>query len=255
MKLINCLSLVLLMASASSNAATLTMEHQISALDNLYYTNWGHWWYGPTDGDRLVASNPDGSLGDGAPANYVSFGGAPFAFNVAQIKELTISVSGSVRDLSPTVYTDANGCYSPNVCRAGEDPSFQLFPTYSVIGLWSTTYDHITPVKFDSDGVGYAYGDTGYDNEDFYSTTSAPFFVGTGKSFDFSKMMPASAGSLYLFLAENDGGFSDNIAEDFYTASISIITNEVPVPPAAAFMVSGLLALLGIKSRRTTQLS
>jgi hypothetical protein len=231
----------------------VTIEHQVSALENLYYADWGHWWYGPTDGDKGVANNTDGALNDGIAAKYVSFNGQPYAFDYSQVKSINISAAGSVRDFSPTVYTDANGCATPSVCRAAEDPIYKGLPVYSLIGLWSTTADYITPVKFDANGKGYAFGDLGYDNEDFYSTTGAPFFIGTNLTIDFASIMPASAQHLYLFMAENDGAFSDNFAEDRYFATITVTTNEVPVPPAALMLGSGLLALLGVRSRRNTK--
>lgn len=241
---------VVMMASTSTHAASIVIDHQISAVDNLYYTDWGHWWTGPTDGDRLVASNPDGALNDGAPANFVSFNNAPFSFTIGRVTSVNIAVSGSVHDYSPEIATDANGCYVMGVCRATEDPVYKNLPAYSVIGLWSTTYDYITPVKFDSTGKGFAPGDEGYDAAGFYSTNASPFFVGTNLTIDFASIMPSSVEHLYLFLAENDGGFSDNPATDFYSAVITVSTNEVPLPPAVFMLGSGLLTLLGVRARR-----
>jgi hypothetical protein len=248
---IGLVGLAVTIASASLNAATVTLEHQVSAVENLYYTDWGHWWYGPTDGDKQVPNNTDGALNDGAAAKYVSFNGQPFSFDYSQVKSVNISVTGSVRDFSNTVYTDANGCATPSVCREAEDPIYKGLPVYSLIGLWSTTADYITPVKFDSNGKGYAFGDLGYDDEEFYSTTASPFFIGTNLTIDFASIMPASAQHLYLFMAENDGAFSDNFAEDHYSATITVTTSDVPVPPAAFLLGSGLLGLLGVRSRRT----
>jgi len=239
----------LLIVSASfSQAAIIEIEHKIYSVDNLYYTDWGHWWAQAGDGDVLVPNNNDGALGDGQAARYLSLNGSAFGFSRSQIQSLTISVTGSVVD-NGAYATSATGndCYINLGCNFN-DGYFHGLPAYSVIGLWSTTSDTITPVKYDDFGNAYAAGDAGYD--DLPATTSSPFFIGNGGVLNFAAFIPDSVETLYLFLGENDGIFSDNNPNEFYSALIRIETPEVPVPASAWLMGSALIGLSAVARRR-----
>ena len=99
-----------------------------------------------------------------------------------------------------TTSTDADGL----------DSIFRGLPVYSMIGLWSSTGDSIT-----------ALGES--------------FFIGTNNVLD-----APSSGTSFLFLAENDGIFSDNYGQ--YNVTIS----TVPLPASAVLFLTGILSLFSI---------
>lgn len=247
-KSLQIITALLGLGTGFTQAGVINIEQKIYSQDNLFYTDWGHYWIQTGDGDSFIPANNDGALNDGQPAQYVSYNGSPFAFNRSLIQSLSITVSGSVKDygINETDPT-GNNCYITKECGFF-DGYFHKLPVYSVIGLWSTTANSITPVKYDAYGKAYAAGDAGYD--DLVATTSAPFFIGNGGSFNFSAWIPDSVDNLYLFLAENDGIFSDNDPQQFYTAQIVIQTPDVPLPAAAWLMGSGLIGLSAIARRR-----
>jgi hypothetical protein len=245
---------LLSLGSGFVDAGLINIEQKIYSQDNLFYTDWGHYWTQQGDGDSFIANNTDGALNDGQPAQYISYNGSPYAFNRNFIQSMTITVSGSVKDFGVNE-TDATGnnCYITKSCGFF-DGYFHKLPVYGVIGLWSTTFNTITPVKYDDYGKAFAAGDAGYD--DLVATTSAPFFIGTGGAYNFSNWIPSSVDSMYLFMAENDGIFSDNNPEQFYTANIIIQSpdpappTEVPEPSSVWLAGVGLTALTIMSRRR-----
>ena len=100
----------------------------------------------------------------------------------------------------------------------GYDWLFRGLYVYSLIGIWSSTTNSIT-------AIGNA------------------FFIGTKGDF-FSPLEPA-----YLFLANNDGLFSDNTRH--YKVTIDYSSNiAVPIPASIWFFASALLFFLGFSQQK-----
>lgn len=196
-------------------AATISIDQTVDSRDNLYYTDWGHYYTLPED---LTFQNPDSN-----PAKYISFNGS--AFNFSGYSSVAITASGSVVDHFDMA-TDANGDQCNPTCLF-HDGNWHGLTAYALIGIWSTTADKITPI-----------GDP----------HTAPFFVGTGLTLN----IPASS-SLYLFLAENDGGFGDNSGH--YNVHLEVTdgltTPQVPVPAALPLFASALAGMSLIRRRKT----
>lgn len=167
-------SLLLLLASATVSAYSITIDTVVGSRDNLYFTDWGHWFTSDADG---VLGNPDST-----PAQSVTFGG--IAFNFADFDTLTVTASGLVVDMGPTE-TGPDGACLPGGCN------FLELPAYSLIGIWSSSPDAIVPLG----------GWTSWERDSGFG----PMFIGS-----FSELVIPSFDSVYLFLAENDGIFFDN---------------------------------------------
>lgn len=174
-------SLVLLCSASFASAYTVDIDQIVDGRDNLYYTDWGHWYTMPDD-------HALGNL-DSNPARAVALNGT--SFNFADFSTVSITASGMVVDHAGTA-TDANGDPCNPTCLFN-DGYFRGQKVYSLIGIWSTSADSIVPI-----------GDW----------QSSIFFIGTEAVLnvpDFS--------SLYLFLAENDGAFGDN--SGFYNVHLT----------------------------------
>lgn len=96
----------------------------------------------------------------------------------------------------------------------GTGGSFRGLPVYSMIGLWSSTGPSISAI-----GV--------------------PFFVGSAAT-----LAVPGGGPAYLFLAENDGNFSDN-----HFGQYDVTIEAVPEPGTMSLMALGGI-LLGAARRR-----
>jgi len=202
-------SFVLVCSASYASAATVEIDQSVSSLDNLYYADWGHWYTLPED---KALANPDSN-----PARAVSLSGS--GFNFAGFDSLSISASGMVVD-HYGVATDANGDpHSPDWSFQGD--YFRGQPVYSLIGIWSTSPDDIVPL-----------GDP----------QASVFFIGTSL-----QLTIPEATSLYLFLAENDGGFGDNSGS--YDVHLSAVS-AVPVPAAWTLFLSGVTGLQLVRRRR-----
>jgi len=165
-------SLLMLCSASLASAATVEIDQIVSSRDNLYYTDWGHWYTMPDD-------HALGNL-DSFAARAVSLGGS--SFNFGGYDSVSIFATGSVVDAGGTA-TNANGDTCIPTCLF-KDGNWRGLPAYSLIGIWSSSPDKIVPI-----------GDP----------HTSVFFVGTN-----SVLNIPDAPSLYLFLAENDGAFGDN---------------------------------------------
>jgi len=150
---------------------------------------------------------------DGNEASGVGRGNAASSVNYAfsSGQALSISATGSVIDLDGSTYTDPTGD------NQGWD--FRGLPVYSLIGLWSTSATLIDPVD-------------------------SPFYIGS--SLDL--FAPTALGSLYLFMGENDGYFSDNFFDDKYNVSITVA--NVPAPSTIVLMALGMLGIMFARRRK-----
>jgi len=146
--------------------------------------------------------NEYNALGRGDPAEAWQ-DTAGHAYGFSSSDRILISASGCVVDLGTE-------CTGPDYLGGG----FRGLPVYSLIGIWSQSMTEISPVN-------------------------NPFLVGS--SLDL--IVPDNGLSpLYLFLATNDGDFSDNYnhSNNTYSVSIEQLSN-VPLPAAFWLMLSGLV--------------
>jgi len=115
-------ALVLFICSASAGASNITINYDVSALDNLFYTDWGHIY------NVSGAGNEYDALNRGVAADNVDY-----AFTSGQA--LSVSTVGCVRDAGVEC-TDADG-------YGGQ---FRALDVYSLIGIWSGSDTEIDPI-------------------------------------------------------------------------------------------------------------
>lgn len=201
-------SLLLLCSTSLAGAATVEFDDVVSSTANLYYTSWGHWYTMPDD-------NALGNL-DSIAASAVSFNGN--AFNFAGYNSVSIFSGDTVIDHGGTA-TGADGDTCTPTCLF-KDGFFRGLPVYSLIGIWSTSPDKIVPI-----------GDP----------HTSVFFVGSDALLNIPE-----ATTLYLFLAENDGAFGDNLGS--YNVHFNV--SAVPVPAGLPLFLSGVAGLSLVARRR-----
>ncbi|MDB6060758.1 MAG: hypothetical protein JWM78_861 [Verrucomicrobiaceae bacterium] len=204
-------ALLLLSASAFAPAYSVSIEQTVDSRDNLYYTDWGHWF--TTAADNALG-NPDSN-----PASSVAQNGTPF--NFADFTTLSINASGSVIDHFGTATGPDGDTCTPNCLF--NDGYFRKLPAYSLIGIWSSSATEIVP-----------FGD-------WKDLTSGLGLLFIGSHLDLT--IP-SFPSAYLFLAENDGGFADNFGK--YTVQL---VASVPEPGSLALLVVGFAMLIVTRRR------
>ncbi len=208
--------LVVLGGTGAAHAGMLQLSHTVNATDNLFATDWGHWF--TMEGDEALLAFAPGSTLPSAVANGDS------AYDFSAWDYLDIAVSGSVTDAGAFT-TGADGCpSSDDDCWFG-DGQYHYQDVYSVIGLWSSSSDSIAPIL-----TGNTHG----------NWIDALFAVGSSAKIDVPDVENA-----YLFLAENDRFYSDN--SGFYSATI-IAT--VPEPGTALLLFMSLAALFAARLRR-----
>ena len=133
------------------------------------------------------------------------------AFGFTSGGNLLITATGCVVD-------NGTACTGPDYL--GGD--FRGLPVYSLIGIWSNDANTIDPVN-------------------------SPFLVGALLNL----IVPDNGLSspLYLFLATNDGEFSDNFqsGEEIFTYSVTI--SSIPLPATFWLMASGLLFIKRLRKQ------
>jgi hypothetical protein len=208
----------------SGSVSAAQINHQVLGTDNLYYTDWGHWFtLGGTE-DQL----------DNALAEPGSTAARAVNFNFSGVARLDITAAGTVVDAG--VYaTGADGCmaFDPVDCAFGADASVYGQTAYTLIGLWSTSATEINPVY-----VGGKYTGNGDPYDDFLD---AVFLLGSSAS-----LVVPDLPEVYLFLAENDGIWSDNSG----AYDVLLEYSHIPLPAALPLFLSGLGGLAFIRARK-----
>lgn len=169
--------------------------------------------------DALILTHVVGPMDNLYNTNWTGNAFAPGSLGTGVDAE-SVSLGGSPYDFSgnASILVSATGCIvDAGAACTGPDglpPStFRGLIVYSMIGLWSSTGTSITAI-----GV--------------------PFNVGSA-----AVLAVPGGGPAYLFLAENDGNFSDN------TAGLYDVTIEVPEPGTLSLLFLGG-ALVGLRRRR-----
>ena len=154
------------------------------------------------------------ALNTGQDVTAVQSGGS--AYNFSGAVGINITASGQVVDNGMTP-TDADG--DPNMFMDG---NFRGLPVYSLIGIWSSTENQITQIS---------------------DPFAAPFSIGT--LLMLTALEIPNSPSLFLFLAENDGLFSDN--SGYYNVKLDV--QFVPIPASGFLLLSGLVTIFAARAR------
>ena len=217
------ISALLLSFSAFASASSIVLDPVlVDGRDNLFYENWGHWFTLPEDHALAEAGSN--------PAHAVMQGGV--SYNFSQFDAISIFATGSVvadgpNSVGPDGVLTCAACeydyayyHSPHR-PANAIPGYSL-ATYSLIGIWSSSATEIVP-----------FGDW----TDLTSGLGL-LFVGSNRN-----LVVPDGPAAYLFLAENDGVFTDN------SGAFNVTINTVPLPGALILMCSSLMALAGARRR------
>jgi hypothetical protein len=161
--------------------------------------------------------NEFNAIGRGAPAR--AFEVSSLAYGFTSGDRLNISASDCIVDLG-------SECTEPGYL-GGE---YRGLPVYSLIGLWSTSAAEIVALDTTSVNPAFLIGDL------------------------LNLVVPDFTSALYLFMATNDGDFSDNSGA--YSVRIDKIdplsraTAHVPVPPVLYLILFGLLLIRYLPTKR-----
>jgi hypothetical protein len=218
-KLVTGLSGILM----AMNVQAVMLEHEVLATDNLYYTDWGHWFTNATTGDPL----------DNALTAPGSTSARAVDYNFTTTDFVTISTTGSVIDAG--IYStgpDGCGASDPADCYFGTDGNIYGQTAYSMIGLWSSSATSIDPIY-----IGDTYTGNASPWDDFFD---AVFLVGSSITLEVPEGTDA-----YLFLAENDGLFYDNSGSYQVTLTTRNAVPEIDAGSAgiALALISALVGL------------
>lgn len=212
------------MIAASTAGATTIINQNVLGTANLYNTVFG--------GSGSPFPEAEATFG-AADAVAVQFSGS--AFNFSGAAQISFSTTGAVQDngLGIDSVTDADGIIAagPNVGNdtGFGDGNFRGLPVYSLIGIFSTTSDVITPLG------------ASIDTANLGDPLQSAFFIGTSLMLSDLPSVP----ELFLFLAENDGGFYDNSG----SYDVTIQVTPVPLPAAFWFFSTGVLGVMSISNR------
>jgi hypothetical protein len=187
-------ALLWLLLSSSASANPMTIDYRVDAHDNLFYTDWGHWFRNPGDnGLNTPGSQPAGAV--------------PFDFS--GYETLSISAWGTaVEDVKAGVDPDGvcvSNCGS--ILYPGSTLRAPGLTAYALIGIWSRLATRIDP---------FYTADNGW-----LDTTSGLGLLLIGSH---RLLAVPDFGSAYLFLAVNDGGFADN--DGYFGARITASITE-----------------------------
>ena len=213
-RLVSAFFLSLTFASFTS-ATPLLINDIVDSHDNLFYTDWGHWFTGDIDGALSAAGSN--------PARAVQYAGNSFNFAeflFAGFNKVSIAATGSVVAHFDTV-TGPDGCASADPCF--NDGNFRGLPAYALIGIWSSSATEILP-----------FGD-------WKDVTSGLGLMAIGSGVNL--LIPSTA-SAYLFLAENDGRFADN------SGQFDVELAAAPEPGTLGLLFAGILLLIVIHRRK-----
>jgi hypothetical protein len=237
-RLTAALALGLALAPAAMAAPLVgSFEDLVDAKANLYNTDWGHSYTVPIP-DPYGSLSPGLEfigLDTGIPARAVrtaQIGGDPIAFTPGQGFTIEVPLWSRVIDLA-TNETDAFGIPWDYDYRSNPDTwgfwgfDFRGLRVYSLIGMWSTSATSLVP---------YNPGNSPFDQ--------LPFLVGYG----FSGFVPQYQGQLFLFLANNDGYFEDNVSA--YNVYITLRGLNVSEPATLALLGAGGLMIAAARRRR-----
>lgn len=158
------------------------------------------------------AGNEFNALGRGNAARAFEVDSMSYGFSSGDL--LQISAGGCVVDAG-------SSCTAPDYAGG----TFRALPVYSLIGLWSTNATSINPFEL-------------------LSGVNPAFFIGDLLDI----VVPDAISPLYLFLATNDGTFTDNSGA--YSVRIDKIS-QVPTPPVLYLLLIGLLFLKRFALRST----
>lgn len=157
----------------------------------------------------------NGAIDQGQPAQAFKVEASAYGFTSGD--QLEISASGCVVDLG-------SECTEPGYL--GGD--FRDLPVYSLIGLWSTSAAEIVALDATSPNPAFLIGDL------------------------LNLVVPDFTSALYLFMATNDGIFTDNSGA--YSVQIDkmlpLSTAQVPAPPVLYLMLFGLLLIRHLRAMR-----
>jgi hypothetical protein len=207
----------------SGNSAQISQ--QVMATDNLYYTDWGHWFTLGGTGDQLGS----------ALAESGSTAARAVNFNFSGVVSLSVSTTDNVVDAG-SYQTGADGCtgVNPADCFFGADGNIYGQTAYTLIGLWSTSATEINPVTVGDEYSGGSLSD------DFFD---AVFLVGSTANLDVPDLP-----EVYLFLAENDGIWSDNSG----AYNVNLEYSFIPLPATLPLFISSLAGLFFLRRKKSS---
>lgn len=223
--ILQALLFTLAIFTVSSASASMIINHTVLGTDNLYNTAFGG--NGNPFPEAIATS---GATTPGA----VQFSGS--AFNFSGAASIDLSASGAVQDNGVGIdsFTDANGLIASGPNTGNDtgfgDGNFRGLPVYSLIGIFSTTSDMITPLG------------ASLDTANLGDPLQSAFFIGTSLLLSEIPDVP----ELFLFLADNDGGFLDN--SGFYDVLIEV--TPVPLPAAFWLFATSILGVFGFSRQQ-----